>query len=230
MEELVQRIREYLESAGSSPGLLEYAVLALGAMLEYVFPPFPGDVVILLGAILVGKYDWSMPAVCVAVSAGSALGLSLDYAFGVWVRHRDASWRAKYRLWARLGNSIDRFDAFYRRWGALCILVNRFVPAVRAIFFVGAGMAGIQYWKTLVLGLASAMIWNLLIFVVGVSVGNKWDDLRAVLGTYSTVAWIIGIVAGLAVAVWWLRRRRLLSRQAGSPARSEGAGPASTGE
>lgn len=208
MEDLVEKLREAFEAARDTPGFLEFSLLGLAAMLEYVFPPFPGDVVTLLGAFMVGAFEWSLPGVWLAVTAGSVAGLSLDYAFGAWVQRHDPIWRKKYPRWARLGRSIDRFDAFYRRWGAWCILANRFLPAVRAIFFVAAGMAGIRYWKVLVLGLVSSAAWNLLIFLVGVSVGHKWEDLLGFLRTYSTVAWIAVAVAAVVLVVVFLVRRR----------------------
>jgi membrane-associated protein len=208
METIAEKLRSLLEAASSSPGILEYSILALGALLEYVFPPFPGDVVVLLGAFLVGRYGWSLPVVFLVVGIGSAVGLSLDYAFGVWVRKRDPAWRVKHRWWARLGTSIDRFDVFYRRWGPLCIAANRFVPAVRAIFFVGAGMAGVRYVIVLVLGLLSAALWNVLLLAVGVSVGHNWERLKTFLRSYTTVAWIVGAVVLVAIAMGVAIRRR----------------------
>lgn len=208
MESIVELIKGFFEDVGKAPGALEYSLLGLGATLEYVFPPFPGDVLVLLGAFLVGKYGWSVVAVMAAVTLGSALGLSADYAFGRWVARRDQAWRAKYRTWGRMGNAIDRFDAVYRRWGPLCILFNRFVPAVRAVFFVGAGMARIPYGLVLALGLVSAVAWNLLILWVGVSVGSNWDRLRGFLSTYSTVAWCIAGASVVGLVVYLIRRKR----------------------
>jgi membrane protein DedA with SNARE-associated domain len=197
---------------------MEYGLLALGAGLEYIVPPVPGDLVVLLGAFLVGRHAWSATLVWSAVLMGSVIGLSVDYAFGVWVAHRDSRWRQRYPWWGRLGPSIDRFDQFYRKWGALCIVANRFVPALRAMFFVAAGMAGIRYWKVLVLGLVSAVLWNLLLFSAGLSVGYNWSRLRSLLGTYSRLAWGAAIVAILVALVVFLYRRRRARRQDdGSP-------------
>jgi membrane protein DedA with SNARE-associated domain len=206
----MEKLRELMEEARSNPGLLEYSLLGMGAMVEYVFPPFPGDVVVLLGAFLVGKYHWSLPLVLVAVNVGSAIGLSADYAFGRWVGKRDRSWREKYPRWQRMGASIDRFDVFYRRWGALCIVLNRFVPAIRAVFFVAAGMAGIKYWKALVLGLVSSLAWTWLLVLAGAWVGGKWDKLKALLQTYSVAAWIAAalVVALLVLRYFSVRRRK----------------------
>lgn len=211
MSSIAQTFQSILEAAGREPGLLHYALLGLGALLEYVFPPFPGDVVVLFGAFLVGNCGWSGPGAFIAILAGSLAGLSADWAFGVWVRHRDAGWRETSRAWRRFGRSLDRFGAFYSRWGAVCILGNRFLPAIRAAFFVAAGMYRIPYWKVLLGGLASAVAWNALIFLVGYEAGANWDRMLTFFRTYSTAAWIAIAIAVL-VAIARVARARSRSR------------------
>ncbi len=210
MSSIAESIQSVLEAAGRNPGFAHYALLGLGALVEYVFPPFPGDVVVLFGAFLVGSSGWSGPAVFVAILAGSLVGLSLDWAFGIWVRKRDAGWRASSRLWRRFGGSIDRFGPFYSRWGAVCILFNRFLPAIRAAFFVAAGMYRIPYWKVFLGGLASAAAWNALVFFVGFQLGNNWERMLGFFRTYSSVAWVaVGGAALVLVLRAILSRRRI---------------------
>jgi membrane-associated protein len=212
VEEWIQKI---LEAAGEEPGAGEFLVLGLAAMLEYLFPPVPGDVIVLFGAFLVGAKEWSLPGVLVAVNGGSAAGLSIDYLFGRWVGSRDARWRERFPRWRRMGGAIDKVKASFKRWGAAYIACNRFLPAIRAAFFVAAGVAKIPYWKVLLWGLASSLLWNCLIFGVGISVGYHWEKLIEFFRAYSTAAWILVALAATVVAYrWWRSARR--EREAGS--------------
>src|SRR5262245_60083821 len=68
VREIIERLVEQQNSVG---GL---AALAGSAMIEYVFPPFPGDFVTVLGAVLVTGYGWSFPLVLGAVMLGSVAG------------------------------------------------------------------------------------------------------------------------------------------------------------
>lgn len=198
MEEFFERL---LEAAGDEPGAVEFLVLTLGALLEYVVPPVPGDVIVLLGAFLVGSNGWSWPLVLLAVNVGSAVGLSIDYLFGRWVGSRDAEWRERRRWWRRLGGSIDRVKAAFDRHGVAFIAVNRFLPAVRAAFFVAAGLARLPYWKVLLWGIVSSLGWNALIFAVGVSVGYHRERLFGFFRTYSVLAW--AFIALVVLVVSW---------------------------
>ena len=47
--EIFKTVEDYLRQGESLPGL---ALILAGSLLEYVFPPFPGDTVVLLGAFL----------------------------------------------------------------------------------------------------------------------------------------------------------------------------------
>lgn len=205
MDGVFEWFREFLESEKASP--IHYLLLGLAAAIEYIVPPFPGDVIALFGAFCVGRYGWSAPLFVSAVSAGSGVGLTIDYFFGLWVASRDLVWRERHPRWRRFGRSIDRFDAAYRKWGPWLIAFNRFLPGLRAVFFVAAGMARMNYGKVLALGLLSAVAWNSLLLAAGVSIGEHWEYLRGALVTYSTIAWAVGAVAILILVFYSLRRK-----------------------
>jgi membrane protein DedA with SNARE-associated domain len=203
-----QAITGFLQHNNNPLGLL---LLGVSALLEYVFPPFPGDTVTLFGAFLVTRYEWSVAKVFVAVLAGSGIGAMIDFAFGVWVGRRYSEGRILKSPAVR--NRIDRVLDAFRRHGEVYVVLNRFLPAVRAVFFVAAGMARLRAWRVLVFALLSAALWNALIIGAGYSVGSNWNRITEIFRTYSIVAWglIAAVVAGLALR-FWLRRRR----QAGS--------------
>jgi len=200
---MVDWIEHLLERAGDAPGLAEFVILGLAAALEYVVPPVPGDLVVLFGAFLVGAKGWSPALVVTAVTLGSALGMSADYAFGRWVSRHDAEWRARYPRWRRFGRLLDRVHAVFARWGTIYIALNRFLPAVRAAFFVAAGIARLRYWKVLVWGVVSALLWNAFLFAVGLAVGHNREAVFGFFDAYAYAAW--GVLAVVVVA--WLVRR-----------------------
>jgi membrane protein DedA with SNARE-associated domain len=192
-----------------------YALLVLfGASLaEYVFPPFPGDAITLLGAFYAVQGVLSLPLVFLVVTAGSVAGAALDYAIG-----RRLGAAAERRLPGENPKhpwfSLDRLHVFeerYRKHGDLFIVVNRFLPGIRGFFFVAAGAAGMPLRRVLVLGAVSAAVWNGLILAAGYAVGENLARLIELSRTYSVLVWVaIGVVvAGFVAyrAFRWVRRR-----------------------
>jgi len=187
-------------------------VLFGSSLIEYVFPPFPGDTVTLAGAVLVTAYGASAPLVLAAVLLGSVAGAALDYAFGVLlVRSR---WPlAQRHPWVR--RARDRAEAASRafaRHGEAVLLVNRFLPGVRAFLFVAAGIARMRFARVLAYATLSSLLWNLLLLAAGMAVGSRLEDLERLFRTYQAVVWAILGVVGLWFAVRLVRRRRARAR------------------
>ena len=185
---------------------LGLGVLLLSACIEYLFPPFPGDTITVFGAFLVARRGWSGPAVFGAVTVGSAIGCMLDYAFGVWLGKTEERWTC-----GRIGNyraQIDGLVERYSRHGGLYIAINRFIPSLRGLFFIAAGMARLRWWVVLAYGTLSALLWNALLLLLGVTVGESWDRLVSLFRTYGVAFWCLMLVAVVALVVRRLARRR----------------------
>jgi membrane-associated protein len=195
-----------------------YALLALfgASLVEYLFPPFPGDAITLAGAFYAVQGVLPLPLVFLVVTAGSVAGAGIDYAIG-----RRLGRAAEHRLpghnprhpWFSL-DQLHVFEATYRRFGDLFILVNRFLPGIRGVFFLAAGASAMPVKRVLLLGAASAALWNGLLLGAGFAVGENLDRLVSIVETYSTVA-SAAIVAAVLGFVGYRVVRRLRRRSRG---------------
>lgn len=79
-----------LRAIEALPTELGFVALFAGTFLEYVFPPFPGDTVVVAGAALVAAFDWPLWPVFAAVTAGSVGGSTAAWAAGRAVARHEA--------------------------------------------------------------------------------------------------------------------------------------------
>jgi membrane-associated protein len=181
-------------------------ILFAASLIEHVFPPFPGDLIVVLGAWYAHAGQVSWAASFLAVTAGAVFGAWIDYRIGAWAgRQLDA--RAA-RLGGLSSERLARFEASYRRWGVWLLLGNRFLPAVRAFVFVAAGASGIPVVRVIVLGGISAALWNAALLGAGALLARNAEELVALVERYDQVAmYAIGAVAVVFVALVWWRRR-----------------------
>lgn len=186
-------------NATNSPLVL--LILMGAAAIEYVVPPFPGDSIVLLGGVLVGAYAWSLPLVFTAVMLGSLFGSLLAFALGKRLLRRNPAI-------ANGDGTLSKLVAQFHKRGSWFLLVNRFLPGIRPLFFVAAGLAGMSTRRVALLSAASAALWNAAIMVAGVAVGDNLERLENLLRTYSMFAWILVIVICIALAAKWLWKRR----------------------
>jgi membrane-associated protein len=179
------------------------------AFIEYVFPPFPGDLLVVLGAWYAVHGDLSWPAVFVAVTAGAVAGAWVDHRIGAWLGQRLERSPAAARVLSP--ERLARFEAAYRRWGSWLLLLNRFFPGVRGFLFLAAGASGIPLARTLLLGGISAAVWNALLLAAGKLVANNLDELVQLVERYTRTAGTLVGVAALVLlgrALWKRRSRR----------------------
>lgn len=190
------------------------AVLFASSVIEYVFPPFPGDTVTLAGAVLVTGFGWAFLPVFAAVTLGSVTGSAIAFLAGQWLYRRGflaatAGVRAK-EARRQIRGLVDRFE----RHGEAYLVINRFLPGVRTFFFVAAGLANMRLGLVLLFSAVSASIWNLGIMAVGLLIGDHIDRIEGLVATYSLAAWIVVATVILVVVARWVLARRKARREA----------------
>ena len=195
IERLVTTLTETLARTGPAAP----AILFLGSLVEYVFPPFPGDTLVVLGAwyALNGKISW--PLTFAAVTAGAVVGAWIDYRIGVALG--SALERGAVRRGPVTLEHVRRVEAGYARFGAWFLLANRFLPGVRAFLFVGAGAARIPVGKVLLWGGVSAAAWNPLLLLVGALLVENLHEFVGWLERYTTAAWLVMVAAAVLLLI-----------------------------
>ena len=198
-----------LEWVGGLPWWAGVCVLAVSAGVEYLFPPFPGDTVTLAGALLIPLAGWPWWGVLGGLVCGSLWGAALMWRVGVWAASGEGDgwvhrWLRREGVSRRVSEVVGRFE----RHGAVYIVLNRFIPAFRGVFFIASGMAGLRLGVVLWYAALSALLWNGVLLGVGALVGFQLDRIVELSGQYARGVWI-ALCVGVAVwgLRWWWRRR-----------------------
>jgi membrane-associated protein len=189
------------------------AVLLVASFMEHVFPPFPGDVLVLLGAWYAVHGELSWPMTFLSVTAGAVIGAGLDWRIGQWLGGKlEHSVEVRSFFGGHLTReSLVRFEARYRRYGPLLLMGNRFLPGLRAFIFLAAGASRVPLWKVLLYGGVSAALWNAALLAAGALLAHNVEELLDLLARYTrgvTVAVVALILAYLAWAAIAARRGR----------------------
>lgn len=201
---------EFVDWVVSLPDPLVWLALFAAAGIEYVFPPFPGDVIVLAGSVLMGSQGYNVVPVFVAVTAGSTLGAWADYELGRWLARPGTTFLHRWFDRPAVSRTVRRMKAGFAKHGDFYLVINRFLPGVRAFFFVAAGMAGFRRARTMVIATLAALLWNGMIVLVGLAIGTNLEDLIAFADRYFRMAWLIVVLAALFLLVrlvWRIRRR-----------------------
>ncbi|MCL2626772.1 MAG: DedA family protein [Cystobacterineae bacterium] len=210
----MEKLMELADSWVQSLGPWGYALLALAALLEYVFPPFPGDSVVALGGAWAWRTSQSWLGVWAVVTLGNVLGIGLQHRLGCVIARRAqgeaGGWGLKkLRAWGLTEERLAAMQESIRKHSVALLLANRFLPSLRALVFLAAGASGIPLKKTLSWGILGSLAWSAFILGLGAWLGGNAERMLRLLERYQTLAaWALG-----AALVFWvcykLWRRRI---------------------
>jgi membrane protein DedA with SNARE-associated domain len=197
-----------LHTLEHGPEYWAYALVLAAAAIEYIFPPVPGDTVALFAVALAVRAQLSWVFVYLSMTLGALLGGLAAWGFGLWLANHEERWPSFLKTPGST-RALDAVRRGYERHGAMYLVVNRFLPALRAFFFVGAGMSRMNVGPVIVFGGISAALWNALLMGVGYAVGNNWDVLRDMAERYAVATLILVVIAviGLIARFVWESRR-----------------------
>ena len=189
---------EFLHTLEHGPRHWAYGLVVAATAVEYVFPPLPGDTIALFAIVLAARAQLNWVWVYALMTFGATAGGLLAWAFGVWLAGHENHWP---RFLKRPGalRALDAVRRGYDHYGPVYLAINRFVPALRAFFFVGAGLANMRARQVIVYGGLSAAVWNAVLLAGGYALGHNWDAMRALMERYTAATLIVVTLALLAV-------------------------------
>ncbi|MBS11296.1 MAG: hypothetical protein CME19_06815 [Gemmatimonadetes bacterium] len=208
----------FLANLNEQPPGWIYFFLFLGAFLENIVPPIPGDTLIVFGAYLAGIGIISVWPVYLAMWVGSAVGCLLVYGIA-YIKGRDFFLRLEARYFKE--SKIEVAEEWFEKYGIRIVIFNRFLPTVRAFVGIVAGIIRMNPIRMTLYVAIGTMLWNTLLVYFGIMVGENWQLVIEVLQTYNQVVISLAVIGG--VIYYVLKRRK---ERAGERASADGSGPA----
>jgi membrane protein DedA with SNARE-associated domain len=138
--------------------------------------------------------------VYLSMTAGALIGGLTAWGFGLWLARHEERWPAFLRT-PTATRALDAVRRGYEKHGSMYLAVNRFLPALRAFFFVGAGLSRVSAGPVILYGGLSALLWNALLMGVGYLVGNNWEVLQDLARRYTVATLILVVIATVGIVL-----------------------------
>ncbi|MBI2415280.1 MAG: DedA family protein [Candidatus Kerfeldbacteria bacterium] len=175
-----------------------YVGIALLMTLESMIAPVPSEAVMPFAGFLVSTGRFNLLGIILASSIGSLIGSIISYYLGKYGGKAFIKKFGKYLLLNE--HHLATTERFFAQYGDRAIFVSRFVPVVRHLISVPAGVGGMNLGKFIVYTLVGATLWNSFLGYVGVLLGDHWTvvkhysewlDIIVVLGIVGTIGYFI---------------------------------------
>ena len=179
--------------------------------LENVFPPIPSEVILLFGGFMTTYTSLNIALMVVAATLGSLLGAIVLYYIGKILNKE----RLKRIVSGKVGKvlrlkekDIDMADHWFDTKGNKTVFFCRFIPIVRSLISIPAGMSEMPMAKFLLYTTVGSAIWNTVLIVIGNRVGENWESILGVFDQYSHIVLILLILIFVLFIVWFYTKKQ----------------------
>ncbi|API93540.1 alkaline phosphatase [Virgibacillus pantothenticus] len=188
-----------------------YIGVFLMMALENIFPPIPSEIVLPFGGFLTTTTDLTVLGVIIAATVGSVLGAIILFGIGLLLDVEQLE-----KIIDRYGHilrikktDVKRADAWFDKYGYWTVFICRMIPLVRSLISIPAGMSNMNFVKFVILTITGTLIWNTILILIGMQLGESWTDILSFMELYSTFVYIaIGIGIVIIIYIFMKRRRQ----------------------
>lgn len=179
--------------------------------IENIFPPIPSEVILLFGGFMTTYTKLNIIFMIISSTLGSLIGAIVLYYIGkIFNKERlKKIISGKIGKILRLKNSdIDKADKWFDTKGNKTVFFCRFIPIVRSLISIPAGMSEMPIIKFLIYTIFGSLIWNTVLIITGKMVGNNWTKILTIFDTYSHIVLIIFIIIFIILITIFYKKRK----------------------
>jgi membrane protein DedA with SNARE-associated domain len=178
-----------------------YAGLFVALILGNIGAPVGSEIVLPVSGALTAAGHLSSLWVTIAVALGGELaGGSLGYAIG---KYGGVPFVERFGKYVHVTHErLLLFHRFFERWGAFAVFVCRFLPVIRGVVAIPAGIAEMNIGLFYLWTFAGSGIFCTALIVLGYSLGAHVDTVLPLLRRGALIVAIAAVVAAVALALF----------------------------
>ncbi len=166
--------------------------------LESMIAPIPSELVMPFAGFLIFSGQFDPLTVMVAASLGSVVGSMLSYGMGML----GEPVVLRYGRYLFLNpHHLEWTKKFFDRHGGKTIFICRFIPVVRHLISIPAGLARMPLAAFVLYTAVGATLWNGFLTYLGVRLKENWPIVQRY--THILDFFVVGALIGLAGYLAW---------------------------
>ncbi|MCF0202457.1 MAG: DedA family protein [Bacteroidaceae bacterium] len=192
---------------------LNYWTVTLGMILESSIIPFPSELVVPPAAFKAAAGELNIFLVIVFATIGADIGAIINYA-GSYYLGRPLVYafaNSKFGHACMINEEkVKKSEEFFNEHGVMATLTGRFIPVIRQLISVPAGLSKMNFWVFLAYTTLGAGLWNCILAALGYYLHSvvSWEELQGVLHDYDKeMKIVIFAILGLAILFFYIKKK-----------------------
>ncbi len=199
---------------------MNYASITGLMAVESSFIPFPSEVVIPPAAFVAGQpesvlcatgnYPVDVLLIVLFGTLGAMIGAIINYALSVWLGRIIIYKFADSRLGHMCllsSEKLERAEAYFREKGNVSTFVGRFIPGIRQLISIPAGLSRMHFGAFLWWTFLGAFIWNCILALLGYVAAGQMSLIKEYSHELSVA--ILGLLG--VVVIYFIVKRLIAS-------------------
>ena len=187
-----------------------YTAIFILILLENVLPVVPSEIILTFAGLLSVKSHLSIWTLLIIATIASFIGLLILY-YICRLISEDKLYRFvdRHGKWMKLkSKDLKRANDWFKKYGAWAVFLCRFVPVLRVLITIPAGINRMNVIQFTTLSLIGTTIWNFALILLGRLLSDSFDALMNGIHTYSRIMYVIIIIAFIYFVIRYLMKRR----------------------
>lgn len=181
--------------------------------IENIFPPIPSEVILTFGGFMTTYSDLTVMGTVIFSTVGSVLGAFILYYVGYFLspQKMEKVIRGPVGKVLRLKmEDIEKSKARFADRGKSTIFFCRFIPIVRSLISIPAGMYGMDIGIFTILTTLGSFIWNLVLISLGAFAGSSWMKITSYVKEYGRVGKVVfwSCLLFLVIRHFWKQKKK----------------------
>ena len=170
---------------------MNYASITALMAVESSFIPFPSEVVIPPAAFVAGQPESVLCAtgnyfvdvlfIVLFGTLGAMIGAIINYGLSVWLGRLIIYKFADSKLGHMCllsSEKLERAEAYFREKGNVSTFIGRFIPGIRQLISIPAGLSRMHFGAFLWWTFLGAFVWNCILAALGYIAAGQMDLIK----------------------------------------------------
>ncbi len=175
--------------------------------LESMIAPVPSELVMPFAGFLVADGKLNMWLVILVSSLASITGSLISY-FVAYFGEKELIQHFG-KLMFMDEEELEWAQRWFQKRGSITILISRFIPVIRHLISIPAGLAKMDLKRFILFTAVGATVWNTFLLWVGMQLRERWDLVHKYSNQLDVLV-IILLVAGVTYYAYrhWKKHRK----------------------
>ena len=187
-----------------------YPGIFLLIAVENIFPPIPSEIILPFGGFLTTYTRLTIFGVVFYSTLGSLAGALVLYGAGR-ISNRERLMKLTAgpvgKVLCLKPADVAKADGWFLEKGTKTVFFCRFIPIVRSLISVPAGMSRMPMGMFLAYTTAGTILWNTALVSLGAVLGESWGRIAYLVGEYSHIMLIVISISTISGIIWFYRTR-----------------------